>query len=41
MLGAALLRHHVGAGLDGFAVGFLLGLAEATFGAETHSTAPP
>ena len=41
MLGAALLRHHVGAGLDGFAVGFLLGWAEAAFGAETHSAAPP
>ena len=41
MLRTALLRHHVGASLDGFAVGFLLGLAEATFGAETHSAAPP
>ena len=41
VLGAALFAHHVGAGLDGFAVGFLLGLAEAAFGAETHSAAPP
>jgi hypothetical protein len=41
MLRTALLRHHVGASLDGFAVGFLLGRAEAPFGAETHSAAPP
>jgi hypothetical protein len=41
MLGAALLGHHVGAGLDGFAVGFLRALAEAAFGAEPHAAAPP
>ena len=29
VLGAALFAHHVGAGLDGVAVGFLLGLAQS------------
>ena len=40
-LRSALFAHHVGARLDGFAVGFLRCLAEAAFGAETHSAAPP
>ncbi len=40
-LGAALFAHRVGAGLDGVAVGFLRVLAEAAFGAETHSAASP
>ena len=41
VLRAALLRHHVRAGLDGFTVGFLRIGAEAAFGAETHSAAAP
>ena len=39
--GAALFAHHVGAGLHGFAVGFLRAVAEAALGAETHAAAAP
>ena len=38
---AALFADHVGAGLDGVAVGFLVSGVQAAFGLETHSAAAP
>ncbi|HAO78043.1 MAG TPA: hypothetical protein DCQ92_03510, partial [Verrucomicrobia subdivision 3 bacterium] len=40
-VGTALFTDHVGAGLNGFAIGFLLSRVQTALGFETHSAAAP